>query len=116
MKLLFDENVSPRLVAALINEYPDSAHVRDVGLRGAADARIWGYAQAHGRAIMSKDADFRERSFLEGAPPKVVWLDVGSATTAVIIESLEREQPRLLVFEAQPESSVLILSIGPGAV
>jgi predicted nuclease of predicted toxin-antitoxin system len=72
VKLLFDENVSPRVVAALVDDYPGSAHVRDVGLRGAADARIWAYAHAHGFAIVSKDTDFRERSFLEGAPPKVI--------------------------------------------
>jgi predicted nuclease of predicted toxin-antitoxin system len=116
VKLLFDENVSPRLVAALMNEYPGSAHFRDVGLRGVADARIWSYAHAQGFAIVSKDTDFRERSFLEGAPPKVVWLDVGNATTSAIIELLQREQSRVLAFGAQPESSVLILSIGPGAV
>lgn len=82
MKLLFDENVSPRLVAALMHDYPGSAHVRDVELRGAADARIWSYAHAQGFAIVSKDTDFRDRSFLEGAPPQVVWLDVGNAATS----------------------------------
>jgi predicted nuclease of predicted toxin-antitoxin system len=100
VKLLFDENVSPLLVAALVDDYPGSAHVRDVGLRGAADARIWDFAHAQGFAIASKDTDFRERSFLEGAPPKVIWLDVGNAATAVIIELLQREQPRLLAFGA----------------
>jgi hypothetical protein len=34
----------------------------------------------------------------------------------VIIELLQREQPRVLAFEAQLESSVLILSFGQGAV
>jgi predicted nuclease of predicted toxin-antitoxin system len=31
MKLLFDQNLSHRLVSALASEYPDSVHVRDVG-------------------------------------------------------------------------------------
>ncbi len=32
MKLLFDENLSFRLVVALADVYPDSRHVREVGL------------------------------------------------------------------------------------
>ena len=39
MKLLLDENLSPRLVALLADEYPESAHLRDRGLRGADDRR-----------------------------------------------------------------------------
>jgi hypothetical protein len=38
---LFDENVSPKLVGGLASEFPGSAHVRNVGLRGAEDQRIW---------------------------------------------------------------------------
>ena len=41
MKLLFDENVSPRLVAGLSDVFPGSVHVRDVGLARATDAAIW---------------------------------------------------------------------------
>jgi predicted nuclease of predicted toxin-antitoxin system len=44
VKLLLDENVSPTLVARLAREYPGTAHVRDVGLRAAADERIWQHA------------------------------------------------------------------------
>ena len=40
MKLLFDENLSPRLCRLLADIYPDSAHVRDIGLRGAEDEPV----------------------------------------------------------------------------
>ena len=70
MKLLLDENVSPTLAARLAHEYPGTGHVRDVGLRGATDARIWQHARAEGFAIVSKDTDFRDRSYVEGFPPK----------------------------------------------
>jgi predicted nuclease of predicted toxin-antitoxin system len=79
VKLLFDENVSPKLVDRLTLEFPGSAHVRDVGLRAAEDHQVWEYARAHAFAIVSKDTDFRERSFVEGFPPKIIWLDVGNA-------------------------------------
>lgn len=70
--LLFDENVSPRLPLILANEYPGSAHVRHVGLLGATDQQIWIYARTNGFILVSKDTDFRERGFVEGAPPKVI--------------------------------------------
>ena len=115
MRLLFDENLSPRLTHLLANDYPSSEHVRDAGLLGAMDRQIWEYARAHDFAIVSKDTDFRERSFVEGAPPKVIWLDVGNARTAAIADLLRQERRRVLTFEASQESTVLILSIGPQA-
>ena len=70
MKLLFDENLAPRLVAQVIDLFPGSEHVRNVGLATADDAAVWEYAKAGGFAIVSKDADFRQLSFLYGSPPK----------------------------------------------
>lgn len=84
VKLLFGENPSPSLVGLVREEYPESTHVRDCGLRGAPDRQIWAHARDSGFVIVSKDDDFRQRSLLEGAPPKVVWLQVGNAGTARI--------------------------------
>jgi predicted nuclease of predicted toxin-antitoxin system len=53
VKLLFDENVSPKLPHMLANEYPGSVHIREVGLRGAEDRQIWDYGRARGFAIVS---------------------------------------------------------------
>jgi predicted nuclease of predicted toxin-antitoxin system len=116
VKILFDANLSPALVARLAAEYPSSAHVRDVSLRSATDAQIWDYAKTHGFVIASKDADFRERSFVEGFPPKVIWLDVGNAGTVAIEALLRREQHRVETFAAATDASLLILSIGASAV
>ena len=115
MKLLFDENVSAKLVVALASEYPDSAHIRNVGLLGASDQRIWDYARAAGFAIVSKDTDFRERSYVSGFPPKIIWLDVGDSTTSVIVELLRSHHARIARFETE-DTSLLILSIGANAV
>jgi predicted nuclease of predicted toxin-antitoxin system len=72
VKLLFDANVSHKLVRRLASEYPDSSHVREAGLGGAEDRQIWDYARANGFMIVSKDTDFRERSYVEGSPPKII--------------------------------------------
>ena len=78
MRLLLDQNLSPRLLPALADLFPDSTHVREVGLKAAADHAVWQYAAQHGFAIVSKDADFHERSFLLGQPPKVIWIRRGN--------------------------------------
>ncbi len=109
MKLLFDENVSPRLTDLVRAHYPDTEHVRRVGLTGAADGRIWEFAKENGFVIVSKDDDFRQRSFLEGAPPKVVWLQVGNAGTQRIADLLIRQVRRMRDFEQEDESALLIL-------
>jgi len=116
VKILFDENLSPALVSALAFEYPGSTHVREVDMRGAPDSVIWEYARTQGFAIASKDTDFRERSFVEGFPPKVVWLDVGNAGTAQIAALLRSEHQRVDRFEQSTDASLLILSIGARAV
>ena len=41
MKLLFDQNLSPRLTRLLADIYADSIHVREVGLRDADDLVVW---------------------------------------------------------------------------
>jgi predicted nuclease of predicted toxin-antitoxin system len=114
--LLFDANVSHKLVSGLASEFPGSAHVRDVGLREADDRQIWEHARVHGFVIVSKDTDFRERSYLEGFPPKVVWLDVGNAATAAIAALLRNERERVERFATIEEASLLILSMGASAV
>jgi predicted nuclease of predicted toxin-antitoxin system len=81
VKLLFDENLSPRLVALPADLYPDSAHVHQCGLGSSDDGAIWKYARANGFTIVSKDSDFQERTILLGAPPKVIWLRTSNCTS-----------------------------------
>jgi len=109
VKLLFDQNLSHRLVTALQHEYPDSRHVRVVGLKNATDAAVWQYAAQQGFTIVTKDADFHQRSFLFGQPPKVVWIRVGNCSTAMIETLLRRRCQDLLSFSSEPESAFLAL-------
>ncbi len=62
VKLLFDHNLSYRLVRALQREYPDSQHVREVGLSEATDEAVWRHAMEQGFTIVTKDSElgFRE--------------------------------------------------------
>ncbi|WP_238590347.1 DUF5615 family PIN-like protein [Nitrospira moscoviensis] len=69
--MLFDQNLSHRLVKALCHDYPGSEHVRNIGLGEAADEAVWRYAAENGFILISKDADFHQRSFLFGHPPEI---------------------------------------------
>ncbi|MGA2182121.1 MAG: DUF5615 family PIN-like protein [Bryobacteraceae bacterium] len=69
MKLLFDANLSPRLVDRLAELFPDSVHVFDTGLaRFTPDETIWEHAGAHGFTIVTADSDFLALASSRGAP------------------------------------------------
>src|ERR1700726_2115988 len=106
MKLLFDQNLSPRLVRLLAADYPGSQHVRDAGLAAASDPAVWAYAAAPGLTSVSKDSDFQHRSLLLGHPPKVVWVRLGNCSTAAVVALLRKKQADLLAFEADPTASL----------
>jgi predicted nuclease of predicted toxin-antitoxin system len=44
LKLLLDENLSPRLIGKLQIRYPDSQHAELLGLKGQSDLHLWEYA------------------------------------------------------------------------
>lgn len=109
MSLLYDQNLSRRLVALLAAEYPGSEHVDGAGLLGADDLTVWQYAAAHGLMVVSKDSDFRHLAILRGPPPKVIWLRVGNGPTAAV-ETLLRSRTRdVQAFAADPALALLVL-------
>jgi predicted nuclease of predicted toxin-antitoxin system len=76
MKLLFNEDLSRRLVGATQVLFPGSAHVSEVGLTaGTADRQIWDYAKQNGFAIITADTDFVTMANAYGPPPKVILLE-----------------------------------------
>jgi predicted nuclease of predicted toxin-antitoxin system len=109
MKLLFDENPNPKLVKLLDNEFPDSNHVERLKLRGSTDTTLWELAKRQGFIIVSKDNDFRQRAFLLGPPPKVIWLSIGNAGTSEILKVLKQNVSTIQFFEENNEEGLLIL-------
>lgn len=78
MKLLFDQNLSPRLVTRLADLYPDSQHVSFVSLDQADDRLLWEYANQNNFTVVTRDSDFSELIVLRGFPPKLVSLSFQS--------------------------------------
>ena len=87
MSLLIDENLSDRLPRSLQDIFPDSFHVRGVGLESTDDDEIWAYARTQGLAIVTKDKDYFQLSLERGHPPKVVLIRTGNTPTIPLRES-----------------------------
>ena len=109
MRLLFDENLSPRLVRAIADLWPESTHIEFSELRGAPDQAIWEYARAHNYAIVTKDDDFRSLAFVRGSPPKIIWLQVGNASTTSIATTLRNSAFEIGAFDADQDAALLVL-------
>ena len=110
MKLLLDENLSPRLLRKLESAYPGSEHVQGLGLQGRDDNTVWIAAVRGDFVLVSKDDDFRKRSQREGDPPKVVWLNVGNAGKAEVAEILVASKSELTRFVEDSTRSLLELA------
>jgi predicted nuclease of predicted toxin-antitoxin system len=110
MKLLFDQNLSHKLVGRLSTEFPGSTHVRDVGLARGLDPNVWSHAKMNGFMIVSKDTDFQQRALLYGHPPKVIWVRLGNCSTSSVAALLKARVADIAAFEADPTASFLALS------
>lgn len=109
MKLLFDQNLSRFLPARLVDLYPDGAHVSDHGLSEALDSEIWELAKRDGYILVSKDDDFRQRSFVEGAPPKVICVQLGNCSTRDLELILRNRRAEISDFAATEDESFFLL-------
>jgi predicted nuclease of predicted toxin-antitoxin system len=109
VKLLFDENLSPALPRRIADIFPNSVHVRDVGMKATDDPVVWDYAKDNDFMIASKDADMHDLSLVFGNPPKVVWLRLGNCSTRQVEELLRRDYDVIKLF--YEDDSVSLLSL-----
>ena len=107
MKLLFDQNISFRILKILDNHFSDSAQVRELRLEGKADIEIWRFAKLNGYTIVTFDADFYDFSNLYGHPPKIIWLRTGNTTTLYIANLLIQKEDTINTFLNDEEISCL---------
>ena len=89
--------------------FPDSTHVQNVGLDTEGDTKLWAYARDEDFLIVSKDADFRNRSGIHGYPPKVIWLRLGNCSTNTVERILRNHYSDLKTFASDPDQGLLIL-------
>jgi predicted nuclease of predicted toxin-antitoxin system len=112
VRFLLDENLSEQLVRTLAPRFPNSLHARGLGLGGAPDLALWDRAVAEDCTFVTKDEDFVKLSVLRGPPPKVVWLNIGNVSNAVVTSVLLGHAPDIEAFVAHPELGFLALGFG----
>lgn len=109
MKLLFDQNLSPRLTSLLGDLYPGSSHVQVLTLDTVSDDALWAYARDHNFVIVTRDEDFNALAVIRGFPPKVIWLQLGNCTTAQVEAALRNSHAALKSFDTDPSVSTFVL-------
>jgi predicted nuclease of predicted toxin-antitoxin system len=109
LKLLLDQNLSPRLIQRLSDLYPGSAHVSQHGLEEADDTEVWAYARENGYLILSKDADFSDMSSVRGFPPKIIWIRRGNCSTGQIEEILRKNVEAVRALNENDKIGLLML-------
>jgi predicted nuclease of predicted toxin-antitoxin system len=91
MKLLFDQNISFRVVTRIEDLYPGSKQLQEVGLHGCKDIEIWDFAKSNAYTIVTFDSDFYDFSLVKGIPPKIIWLRLGNSSTRNIADILRKK-------------------------
>lgn len=81
MKLLFDQNISFRIISKIEANFPEAKQVRQLGIENYSDVEIWKYAKENKFTIVTFDADFFDLSNFKGYPPKIIWLRFGNTKT-----------------------------------
>ena len=108
-KLLFDQNLSLKLIKRLSDLYPNSDHLDLLGFGAADDTVVWEYAKANSFVVVTKDADFADLSVWRGFPPKVVWIRRGNCSTADIEEILRGHNLQIEDLITDSTSGILTL-------
>lgn len=86
MKLLFDQNISFRIISKIENYFPEAKQVRALGIENYSDLEIWKFAKENDYTIVTFDGDFYDISNFKGFPPKIIWLRFGNTKTEFIAD------------------------------
>jgi predicted nuclease of predicted toxin-antitoxin system len=109
MKLLFDQQLSHKLVMLLKDLLPDSIHVRDVGHKSSDDKTIWNYAKENGLIIVTKDSDYFDFVQVFGYPPKIIWIKSGNGPTSLIANIIRKNYSVIQLSIKDPQIGIIEL-------
>lgn len=103
MKLLFDQNISHKILTLLPEAFAGSTSVKKEGLINAPDLQIWEFAKNLNYIIVTQDSDFNDLNTLNGYPPKVIWIRTGNLKTKAVLDILINNYSELVKFESDNE-------------
>ncbi|MCZ6625629.1 MAG: DUF5615 family PIN-like protein [Deltaproteobacteria bacterium] len=109
MIVWIDAQLSPTLARWIAATFGlESRAVREVGLHGAKDQRIFQAARDAGAVVMTKDSDFLMLLDQLGPPPQILWITCGNTSNAHLKEVLKDSLPKALDLLRQGERLVEI--------
>lgn len=112
MPLLFDQNISFRVIREISSNFPGSKQVREIGLEGKKDLEIWKWAKQQGFTIVSFDSDFVDLSIILNFPPKVIWLRLGNSSTKNIARQLIERKEDIHMFLSDKNEGIMKIESG----
>lgn len=86
MRLLFDQNISYRIISKIKINFPDAVQVKQLGVENYSDIEIWEFAKKNEYTIVTFDSDFFDFANIKGHPPKIIWLRLGNTKTDFLAE------------------------------
>lgn len=105
MRLLFDQNISFRIISKISLNFPEAKQVRQLGIENYSDLEIWKFAKENEYTIITFDADFYDLSNFKGFPPKIIWLRFGNTKTDFIANIINSRHLIIKDFINAPEYS-----------
>ncbi len=109
MRLLFDQNISYRVVKQLKPVLPDIVGVREVGLLNADDYEIWEYARQKNYTVVTFDRDIPMIGSVRGFPPKIIWLRIGNTNNLKLISLMINRLAEFESFLNQQQNGCLLV-------
>jgi predicted nuclease of predicted toxin-antitoxin system len=107
VKILFDQNISFRLVNRIKDIFPLAKQVRDVGIENYSDRDIWLFAQKENYIIVTFDSDFYDFSVVWGLPPKIILIKSFDQTSNNIEALLRKHLNNIQAFSEDKELACL---------
>ena len=113
MNLLFDQNISPRILKILPQQFSNCQQVRFVGLEDSSDFEIFQFARKNDFAVVTFDSDFVDLNAMHGTPSKIVYLNTGNLTTSNVSELLTENTLRIHHYPKSESDHILELIKAP---
>ena len=110
-KLLFDNNISHRVLARISDIFPNANHVMLESLDESSDEKVWFFARSNNYTIVTKDSDFNDLAIYKGVPPKIIWIKSGNCKVVEIENILRDNVNAIKEFLDEPNGAILEMNI-----
>jgi predicted nuclease of predicted toxin-antitoxin system len=110
MRFLIDEQLPPGLARWLRTVGHHAEHVRDIGLGGSGDRRLWDHAKASRAVLVTKDQDFVDARTLDADGPAILWVRLGNTRSRILLATFERAMPAIVARLEQGEGIVHLIA------